>query len=168
MNRDAVGAIAEAVGAGGVIATLLYLAIQIRANTRSVRASTHQEAQNGARQITLVLAQDPELSRIWSSGLLDFDSLPREERTRFGSVASLILREFEKAEYQFSRETLDQASLDQSRRQLRVIASLPGFGLWWERNASHLFTPPLEELVAKFMAESKEPAAQQAVEPGVE
>jgi hypothetical protein len=165
LNWDAVGAIAEAVGAGGVIATLLYLAIQIRANTRSVRASTHQEAENGARQVTLVLAQDPELSRIWSRGLLDFDSLPGEEKIRFGSVATLILREFDNAEYQFAQETLDQASLDQSRRQLQVITALPGFALWWEGNASHLFTPPLEELVAKLVAESKKPSG---VEPEVE
>ena len=166
MNWDAVGAIAEAVGAVGVIATLLYLAVQVRINTQSVRASTHQEAENGARQVALVLAQDPELSRIWASGLLDFDSLPREEKIRFGSVASLILREFDNAEYQFAQETLDQASLDQSRRQLRVIAALPGFALWWEGNASHLFTPPLEELIGKLVAEGKKSAAQQVDEDG--
>jgi hypothetical protein len=40
MNWDAVGAIAEVVGAAGVLITLVYLAVQIRHNSASVDAST--------------------------------------------------------------------------------------------------------------------------------
>jgi hypothetical protein len=36
MNWDAIGAIAESLGAIGVIATLLYLSVQIRQNTRAL------------------------------------------------------------------------------------------------------------------------------------
>ncbi len=36
MNWDAIGAIAELFGAVGVIASLVYLAVQIRQNTRTV------------------------------------------------------------------------------------------------------------------------------------
>ena len=39
MNWDAIGAIAELLGAIGVIASLVYLATQIRQNTATVRAS---------------------------------------------------------------------------------------------------------------------------------
>jgi hypothetical protein len=35
VNWDAVGAVAELVGASGVIASLLYLAVQVRASTRA-------------------------------------------------------------------------------------------------------------------------------------
>ncbi len=42
MNWDAIGAIAELLGAIGVIASLVYLATQIRQNTRSVRSATYQ------------------------------------------------------------------------------------------------------------------------------
>lgn len=37
MNWDALGAIGEMLGAIGVIATLLYLSVQIRQNTRAIR-----------------------------------------------------------------------------------------------------------------------------------
>jgi hypothetical protein len=40
MNWDAFGAIAEVVGAAGVLITLVYLAVQIRHNSASVDAST--------------------------------------------------------------------------------------------------------------------------------
>ena len=42
MNWDAIGAVGEVVGAAGVIASLIYLAVQIRQNTRSVEAATYQ------------------------------------------------------------------------------------------------------------------------------
>jgi hypothetical protein len=50
MNWDAIGAIAELLGAIGVIASLIYLATQIRQsreqmfeNTRALQAGTHQD-----------------------------------------------------------------------------------------------------------------------------
>lgn len=42
MNWDAVGAMAELLGAIGVIVTLLYLTTQLRQNTRALRSSTMQ------------------------------------------------------------------------------------------------------------------------------
>ncbi len=160
MNWDAVGAIAEAVGAAGVIATLLYLGVQIRANTRSVRASTRQETVHGGRQVNLALAQDPEFSRIWTDGLLDFDALPRHERVRFASIATVFLHEFQNSLYQFEQGTLDQVSFENSRVQLSVICSLPGFASWWERNEIYRFYPAFEQLVDELTAEGKKPDTQ--------
>ncbi len=42
MNWDAIGSVAEVFGAVGVIVSLLYLASQIRQNTREMRSSTSQ------------------------------------------------------------------------------------------------------------------------------
>ena len=43
MNWDAIGAIGEIVGALAVLATLIYLAIQVRQNSVLQRAQTHQQ-----------------------------------------------------------------------------------------------------------------------------
>ena len=49
MNWEATGAIGEVVGAAGVIASLMYLAVQIRQNTKSVRrASARQSSEKNA------------------------------------------------------------------------------------------------------------------------
>jgi hypothetical protein len=42
MNWEAIGSIAELVGGLGVVASLLYLGVQIRQNTRSLRAATYE------------------------------------------------------------------------------------------------------------------------------
>jgi hypothetical protein len=47
MNWEAIGAIGEVVGAAGVIASLIYLAAQIRQNTRSVEAAAYQSVAEG-------------------------------------------------------------------------------------------------------------------------
>ena len=159
MNWDAMGAIAEAAGAIGVIATLLYLATQIRSNTRSVRASSFQEVDRGIREVQVTLVQNPELFRIWNSGLVDFDSLPREEKARFASVLYLNLRGFQNAEYQFEQGTLDQATRADWLDQLRIMCELPGIVTWWERNEAYSFYPTFEQLVSQFVAEGKKPAA---------
>ena len=157
MNWDALAAIAESVGAIGVIATLLYLAAQIRANTRSVHAATYQDTDRGVRELNLAVVQDSELCRIWTNGVLDFDSLPLEERIRFSYIAMLYLRVFQNADYQFAQGTLDQDMQATWRNQLRIICSTPGFGTWWERNESTLFLPAFEQLVSQLIVDNKKP-----------
>jgi hypothetical protein len=44
MNWDAIGAVAELLGAAGVIVSLGYLAIQIRQNTAALRGNAHEVA----------------------------------------------------------------------------------------------------------------------------
>ena len=61
MNWDAIGAIAELLGAFGVIASLIYLATQIRQNTKSVRMASHHGVAVQFNQANLVGLQDPEL-----------------------------------------------------------------------------------------------------------
>ena len=82
MTLDDLGNIGEFVGAVGVVVSLIYLAVQIRRNTRSVRASTFQEAVRDVAILSDLLATDAELSRIWSSGLQDLDALKPDERVR--------------------------------------------------------------------------------------
>ena len=57
MNWDALGASAEAVGAVGVVATLAYLAIQIRANTAALSAQARHSISQLALQIAMFRAE---------------------------------------------------------------------------------------------------------------
>jgi len=55
MNWDAVGAIAELIGATAVVLTLVYLSIQLRQNTRAVEHATERGVWEDARFITGVV-----------------------------------------------------------------------------------------------------------------
>lgn len=94
MNWDAVGAIAEAVGAVGVLITLVYLAVQIRHNSASVDASTEDGVTSGFNDVNNVIAADAEVARIWSSGLSDPKSLSDAETVRFFFLLSSYVNQY--------------------------------------------------------------------------
>jgi hypothetical protein len=57
------GNIAESVAALGVIASLIYLAVQVRQNTQSIRASTYEGMIRSSGEFLLPLIQDRDLAR---------------------------------------------------------------------------------------------------------
>jgi len=75
VNWDAIGAIGEIVGAVAVVATLGYLAVQIRQNTRADRASSRQTVLDDFYSSLWETARDAELRRITTSGLASFGDL---------------------------------------------------------------------------------------------
>jgi len=79
VTLDDLGNIGEFVGAIGVIVSFVYLAIQIRQNTRTIRTSNYESVMNGMREYHALIAQDGELADIYMRGSEDLSSLePRE------------------------------------------------------------------------------------------
>ena len=69
MNWDAIGAIAETLGAGGVIMTLAYLAVQIKQNTSTVRSNSATSHTQSIQTAAHAISPHPEGSKLWWSGL---------------------------------------------------------------------------------------------------
>jgi len=64
MHWEAIGAVAELVGAIAVVATIMYLAMQLRMSNK-FEAAKHQDVHmDRIRERMLVLAQDEDLARI--------------------------------------------------------------------------------------------------------
>ncbi len=91
MNWDAIGAIGEVVGGVAVIATLLYLAVQIRQNARSVRNAASLSVNEGLAEINRRVSNDPEFADLWLRGRKDYRGLTDVERMRFASYALDIM-----------------------------------------------------------------------------
>ena len=95
MNWEAIGAIGEAVGAAGVIATLGYLAVQIRQNTRTVRAATHQAWVSSMNDVNMQLPQSREFARVCLTGGADPSKLDPEELLQFDIYVVQVFNSFE-------------------------------------------------------------------------
>lgn len=68
MNWDAIGAVAEAVGGIGVIVTLGYLAVQVRAANRVASAQSRQSLSEFSMQISMFRAEHADrIARIAST-----------------------------------------------------------------------------------------------------
>ena len=83
MSIQDLGSIGELVAAFATIATLIYLAAQIRQNTTTVAASTYESVFTGYNDLNAVILSDPELARILETGLDDPQSLQEDEQFRF-------------------------------------------------------------------------------------
>ena len=72
----------EILGTIGVIASMIFVGLEVRQNTQAVRASAIQESTNVARQQVLTIAADPELMRLEFLCRDDPPELTEEEKNR--------------------------------------------------------------------------------------
>lgn len=75
------GSIGELVGALATIATLVYLATQIRQNTNATRVSSLQYTLDGGRHHTIQpLLNNPGLVEVYARGMAMYDELSAPEQ----------------------------------------------------------------------------------------
>ena len=105
MNWDAVGAIAELLGAGGVIATLIYLSLQIRnaanVDRANIRTSLTERSQ---RAIELTIQHAPIIVKAAAD-----EALTGEERFRVLQLHRFLFRSYENYAYQYSLGLFDES-----------------------------------------------------------
>jgi hypothetical protein len=136
VNWDALGAVAELLGALGVIATLGYVALQVRQNTASTRSSSYQSAITAVSEWSRGIGLDPDASRIIVSGNRDYSSLPAEDKVRYGFLTVSILRNFENIYYQHKQGAIDEELWVGWSSRIRAFAGQPGFQIWWQESKS--------------------------------
>jgi hypothetical protein len=77
------GSIGELIGAIATVATLIYLAIQIRANTYAVQSAAAQSVHEAFATWYRMLAADAGLAQLTTNGLRDYASLSEVDKARF-------------------------------------------------------------------------------------
>ncbi len=157
MNWDAIGAVAELVGALGVIASLIYLAAQIRQSTRSSRATTFQTVCSDLSHIYRALASDSELARIYRLGLLELETLDQGETLRFTAFLTWGFKSYENMFVQYHQGAVDNQTWESWRRSMLTILELPGAARFWELRGG-VFREDFQHLV-KQLAPSDFPPA---------
>ena len=101
MNWDALGAIGEIVGAAGVIVTLVYLAIQIRQNTKTVASNTTQEISSTASNSLVQLLQAPHMVDVMHQAFAGEGPLEARDQFALDIFLRSLTRNFENFYYQF-------------------------------------------------------------------
>jgi len=163
------GSIGELVAAIATVATLVYLAVQIRQNTKSVRSAAFQSAQRDLGDKLDSLAQDPELLRVFFDGNRDFESFSREDRRRYATFMVGMFRRYETLLYHTRLGNIEQGQWEGPLSELHNIFRHPGARAWWV-GAKGSFNRELRNFIDREVLDSETgtPAAQQAAEPVVE
>ena len=135
MNWDAIGAAGEIVGAFAVVVSIIYLAGQVRNQTREARLTATRELSRDYRELVRSIAKDPELYEIYRRAVSSYNGLPDSDRMRIHLyVFSPIYGVLEQQYLHLTHGNIDLVFLESIRNRIAESARLPGIREWWERN----------------------------------
>jgi hypothetical protein len=115
----------------GVILTVIYVSIQIRNNTRAVRASAFQQVVNSFAAISFEIAKDKNLADLFLRAGRDFASLTEVERVQFTFMLLSFLRRAENVYFQTEIRTLHERHWYGIRESTKAVMAAPGARTCW-------------------------------------
>lgn len=124
---------AEIIGSVAIVATLVVLILESRGNTEAIRASTYQAVVDSITTQLDMRASDPEMSRIWTSGISGV-KLSEIDQERFDTMLLAAVRRFENAYYQYRLGTIDEEQWEVLKARVQGVVTSPGTRAWWEES----------------------------------
>jgi hypothetical protein len=158
MNWDAIGAIAELLGAIGVIASLVYLGRQIRDGQRALRASSYQQFRQDIFQTMNRGMTEPRIAQATRSGMANLAELDEEDAYQFGFWAHGVMHSYDNAYYQYRMGMLDDERWEMHRADVAsLFTDNPGVVQWWRHAIGRsAFSAAFRALVEEILGEESE------------
>jgi hypothetical protein len=107
VNWDAISTIAEIVGAAGVIISLIYLAFQVRQNTKASKASTRQALADGSQRLASDVVEGDDLAKFMLQAIEGKEIEPHQ-KFRLQARCLRDLRFWDNAYYQYTEGLLTE------------------------------------------------------------
>jgi hypothetical protein len=134
MTLEELAYISQIVGVVAVLASLIFVGLQIRQNTRALKATSHHAVTDSFNAINNLIVSDPKMARLWRLGMAGMEGFDEDERVSFSFMALAYMRIFETLYYQYSNGTLDKKLFDAELKTLKWSVTNPGFRAWWAVN----------------------------------
>ena len=123
--------LAQIGGVVGVVASLIYVAIQIRNNSRATRAATFNQLSSAMASEWMSMSYNPEMVSLVLRGSDDFESLDRVEKSRMRFFLMAYARNFENAFFQHKVGTLRDKDWLGISADIHILFSMPGSRIMW-------------------------------------
>jgi hypothetical protein len=160
MNWDAIGAVAELLGAIGVIGSLVYLARQIASNsaninhnTQALVASTDISSNELVLQIYAPQVSDPLVADLMIRGYQDFDGLDRVDKYRFSTMLRAMFETHQTYFLLALRGIAGEQTWAYYSRTFDAVSRQPGVRQWWARNGRSFDAEFFDYIDGKIPAE---------------
>ena len=131
MNWEIGAAVAEIVGAIAVVISLIYLALQIRAQTSLSRLAAQHEVSKGIREASLLFATE-DISDLFARGNKDYDSMPEAELVRLIVAITNLFRVWEEAFSEARDGHLEAANWDALSGDYSQLMGTSSFRRVWD------------------------------------
>ncbi|MCH7866487.1 MAG: hypothetical protein IH881_02245 [Myxococcales bacterium] len=132
MTIQDLGSIGEFAGALAVIASVIYLAAQIRQNTRTVRATSSLSFVQLSQNFSAMLITDEKVARLYRLGLKDSSQFGEDEAVQFDALMITVFRDFQNTFQQYRKNQLDEEEWEVFARNILWTFRQPGIQQWWQ------------------------------------
>jgi hypothetical protein len=146
MTLQELAQIGEFLGGASVLVTLIYLAIQLRGNTKAVRSAGAQQTHETLIQGYFEVARDARLNRIFRTGLLNFSDLSDDESGQFFAFWAGIMYIVQNWIYQRDSGALDEKLVDSFLSGISANFHSDGFGVFWDQR-KYIFSTEINQWV---------------------
>jgi hypothetical protein len=155
MTLSELADIGELIGGIAVVASLVYLAFQIRQNTRAVRGSTlHLNTDLWAN--VLMNIAEPSTAVAYISGMSGSSEIKPLHYTQFYMICKSMFLAMEDQFLQAAAGTLDpDVYAAYERATSDQLLAFPGFRIWWQQTRA-TFTPAFALRVEQLIAATPE------------
>lgn len=135
LNWEILGVVSEFVGAVAVVISLIYLSVQIRQNTRLMRATAKQSLTETTQGLIYHLSENAD---VWVKLVSGQEPTSAEEDARMSLLVRAMLRGFESQCYQYETGLLEAEEWQALRQAMRDICRLPGCRTYWLQLKPHM------------------------------
>ena len=135
MNWDAIGSIGEIVGAIAVVASVMYLAVQVRKQTEESRLGATRALADRYDELLSDLMADETMIALHLEATADFNCLPNEKRMRISILYQRITRNLEQQFLHRRGRNIEEGYTDSILSAFQEFLCLPSVKQWWELNS---------------------------------
>ena len=132
MSIQDLGSLGELIAAAATVATLVYLAIQIRQNTTSSRTATYQNIVSTGIELGITFARDESFADLFTRGAANPERLTPAEATRLKGHISSVFRCYELVFHQFEQGAIEVDVWEGWRLNMVRFFRLAAYRQAWE------------------------------------
>jgi len=142
----------------GVIASILFLGVQVRSSSIQARVATTLQMAGQIAAWRELIVSNGDIADVYTQGIADFGQLSAADQARFDQLMRTLLNVTDAAIAARDAGLIEVLDADIERRglegELIRHAKQPGFSQWWS-SADHQGLPPtivmlMDQLVTQF------------------
>ncbi len=147
------GSLGELLGAIATVATLFYLALQIRENTRQNRRAGVDGAIDRIVRWQARRAGSDEMLHAWIDGQKSYENLSEEDQIRFESMMAEALATAETTLEAGKLGSIKEETVARTHDWIRGNLEGPGALQWWRKRGQHIFAADFVEEVERSLSD---------------
>jgi len=148
MTLEQLSALAQIVGAGALLASLIFVGLQIRQNTQSQRVVAVESLAAAIAAINVPAMQSPALGTALATALKDWSLASHDERVIAHYFLFCFFKLHEQAWYQYRSRVLDDAQWAGWENLIRAYYHSPGVQQVWWPSRRQAFSPQFQAYLA--------------------